>query len=264
MGFCLLARGWREMESSEFTGKPYYGAVYAVYVDTPPYAGQPAYNTILVRRIGSKWKIAYETFDNKDADDLKAGRHRYYGPVHSANVPREVKALVEGFKLKREREHQQKKEAVTFDGIAGISEGCKTPGMKIRSGGKGRGLARGKGKGPIGAPWKESVFDEMAGLTEVWGMGHSDAHSFEKKPSNLADAAGLVAAYFRGPMAHFRENFDNAKKGVSPSGPLGQKVPSPLELIQIGIKDLRKATTNLNAALSIIEREAKKIKMEKA
>lgn len=27
---------------------------------------------------------------------------------------------------------------------------CATPGMKIRSGGKGRGLARGGGKGPIG------------------------------------------------------------------------------------------------------------------
>jgi len=26
---------------------------------------------------------------------------------------------------------------------------CKTPGKKIRSGGKGRGLARGGGKGPI-------------------------------------------------------------------------------------------------------------------
>jgi len=31
---------------------------------------------------------------------------------------------------------------------------CKTPGKKIRSGGKGRGLARGGGKGPIGVPYK--------------------------------------------------------------------------------------------------------------
>jgi len=30
-----------------------------------------------------------------------------------------------------------------------IKEGCKTPGMKIRSKGKGRGLAIGKGKGPL-------------------------------------------------------------------------------------------------------------------
>ena len=30
---------------------------------------------------------------------------------------------------------------------------CKTPGMKIRSKGKGRGLARGQGKGPMGVPF---------------------------------------------------------------------------------------------------------------
>lgn len=31
---------------------------------------------------------------------------------------------------------------------------CKTPGRKIRSKGKGRGLARGKGHGPIGKPFR--------------------------------------------------------------------------------------------------------------
>jgi len=30
---------------------------------------------------------------------------------------------------------------------------CLTPGMKIRSGGRGRGLARGRGMGPIGIPF---------------------------------------------------------------------------------------------------------------
>ena len=29
---------------------------------------------------------------------------------------------------------------------------CATPGRKIRSGGRGRGLARGQGRGPIGTP----------------------------------------------------------------------------------------------------------------
>ena len=29
---------------------------------------------------------------------------------------------------------------------------CATPGLKLRSGGKGRGLARGGGRGPIGIP----------------------------------------------------------------------------------------------------------------
>jgi len=32
---------------------------------------------------------------------------------------------------------------------------CPTPGMRIRSGGKGRGLARGKGHGPLGIPFFE-------------------------------------------------------------------------------------------------------------
>lgn len=34
----------------------------------------------------------------------------------------------------------------------GGNKGCATPGEKIRSGGLGRGLARGGGKGPIGIP----------------------------------------------------------------------------------------------------------------
>ena len=40
---------------------------------------------------------------------------------------------------------------VTFPDQSNI---CPTPGMKIRSKGMGRGLARGKGRGPIGAPYK--------------------------------------------------------------------------------------------------------------
>ena len=32
---------------------------------------------------------------------------------------------------------------------------CKMPGKKIRSGGKGRGLARGGGKGPLGVPYRK-------------------------------------------------------------------------------------------------------------
>lgn len=30
---------------------------------------------------------------------------------------------------------------------------CPTPGMRIRSGGRGRGLARGRGQGPLGVPF---------------------------------------------------------------------------------------------------------------
>ena len=35
---------------------------------------------------------------------------------------------------------------------------CKTPGMKIRSKGFGKGLARGKGRGPIGIPISKKGF----------------------------------------------------------------------------------------------------------
>ena len=31
---------------------------------------------------------------------------------------------------------------------------CLTPGMKIKSGGMGRGLARGRGRGPINVPYR--------------------------------------------------------------------------------------------------------------
>jgi hypothetical protein len=34
---------------------------------------------------------------------------------------------------------------------------CKTPGKKIRSKGMGRGLARGKGKGPMGIPYYQKM-----------------------------------------------------------------------------------------------------------
>ena len=35
----------------------------------------------------------------------------------------------------------------------GTDSACKTPGMRIRSSGYGRGLARGGGRGPIGVPY---------------------------------------------------------------------------------------------------------------
>jgi hypothetical protein len=56
--------------------------------------------------------------------------------------------------------------------IADLSEGCSTPGMKKRSKGMGKGLARGKGEGPIGEPKSESIFDGMAGLTEAYNDYH--------------------------------------------------------------------------------------------
>lgn len=48
-----------------------------------------------------------------------------------------------------------------------VVEACATPGMKIRSGGKGRGLARGDGKGPIGIPAGTDDDDEDDDQDEV-------------------------------------------------------------------------------------------------
>jgi len=41
-----------------------------------------------------------------------------------------------------------------FGKHAGLKARCPTPGMKIRSRGMGRGLARGRGFGPVGVPYK--------------------------------------------------------------------------------------------------------------
>jgi len=50
-----------------------------------------------------------------------------------------------------------------------LNELCKTPGLKIRS--KGRGLARGKGKGPIGVPFGEvSTMANVAPNVKPWSF----------------------------------------------------------------------------------------------
>ena len=47
-----------------------------------------------------------------------------------------------------------------MDELDKISE-CKTPGKKIRSKGKGRGLARGNGEGPIGIPFGKKIEENI-------------------------------------------------------------------------------------------------------
>lgn len=48
------------------------------------------------------------------------------------------------------------------------AQSCSTPGMKIRSKGKGRGMARGGGKGPVGVPVgeKDKWWRELAESNE--------------------------------------------------------------------------------------------------
>ena len=58
---------------------------------------------------------------------------------------------------KQGREYKRKAEGEVSKCGTGIGPGgeniCKTPGMRIRSGGAGRGLARGMGRGPRGIPY---------------------------------------------------------------------------------------------------------------
>ena len=46
---------------------------------------------------------------------------------------------------------------IAEDFTSGLRKGaCPTPGARIRSGGRGRGLARGRGIGPVGNPFKQT------------------------------------------------------------------------------------------------------------
>lgn len=58
--------------------------------------------------------------------------------------------------------------------------GCDTPGRKIRSGGKGRGVARGKGYGPIGVP-------NTKGLGLGLGRGRGRGRGMGPGPGNFTN-----------------------------------------------------------------------------
>lgn len=133
-----------------------------------------------------------------------------------------------------------------------FDEMCKAPGMKKRSKGKGRGLGKGEGKGPIGVPVGESIFDEMAGLNEVWDLGYEGPASWERTPTNLKSALKFIADFQLGNRVRWLdEPFENwTGKGKRLGADDG---------IRMGIKDLRTATANLTKALKIIEQEARKV-----
>lgn len=70
---------------------------------------------------------------------------------------------------------------------------CETPGEKIRSKGQGRGLARGKGKGPLGIPLGKKAALGMGGAREGMGgkatcecpkCGHTEDHASRGTPCN--------------------------------------------------------------------------------
>ena len=55
--------------------------------------------------------------------------------------------------MERLRKRKRPKKIKKSDWSAALAAGCTNPGSKQRSGGRGRGLARGKGKGPMGVPF---------------------------------------------------------------------------------------------------------------
>lgn len=64
-----------------------------------------------------------------------------------------------------------------------MAESCKTPGMKIRSKGKGRGLARGQGKGPMGKPAGDEMTEGKggaAGAIRVLDKQRQQLNTFRK------------------------------------------------------------------------------------
>lgn len=75
------------------------------------------------------------------------------------------------------KENKGEKVAMNLKSLQDKVAACKTPGEKIRSKGKGRGLAVGKGKGPIGRPGKKKpsafIRTQMKGasLKEAYDMG---------------------------------------------------------------------------------------------
>ena len=80
--------------------------------------------------------------------------------------------------------------------------GCDTPGKKIRSKGKGRGLARGDGKGPLGTP---------VGVKEAYDFG--------------VRLAAMVASKNPAPY-----NNPKAQHQVGKEVPLQSLRPKPLQL----------------------------------
>ncbi len=91
---------------------------------------------------------------------------------------------------------------------------CKTPGMKIRSGGKGRGLARGRGRGPIGIPYKSKGVNNMKGM-ESRIATQSEVNAVAKQMKAKTQGFGRVKADKYAREASSRINvWAKARKGI--------------------------------------------------
>jgi len=73
---------------------------------------------------------------------------------------------------------------------------CETPGMKIRSGGRGRGLAKGGGRGPIGVPYRDKDFCG----TGIGPGGQNICLTPGQKIRSKGAGRGLARGGGRGPM----------------------------------------------------------------
>jgi len=71
---------------------------------------------------------------------------------------------------------------------------CPTPGRRIRSGGTGRGLAYGGGRGPVGIPYGTSPEEEDENTCKTPG----------RKIRSRGRGRGLARGRGRGPIGRFR------------------------------------------------------------
>lgn len=100
---------------------------------------------------------------------------------------------------------------------------CKTPGEQLRSGGKGRGLARGDGSGPLGVPWGTPEDEDEENSCETPG---------EKKRSG-GKGRGLARGKGKGP------------RGI----PIGEKNASISDMYKLGYElGMREKLSQIAAA----------------
>jgi len=79
---------------------------------------------------------------------------------------------------------------------------CETPGMRIRSGGRGRGLATGQGKGPMGVPFS-NICETPGAKIRSGGAGRGLARGGGRGPirrgglGNVVDLFGKEGRRYR-------------------------------------------------------------------
>jgi len=76
-------------------------------------------------------------------------------------------------------------------------EGCATPGMRIRSGGRGRGMARGGGRGPMGRPYGEQDEEPDDEMPDDEEEEESNVHYMTRGQRLSQEGADKPADYYK-------------------------------------------------------------------